>query len=200
MTMEKIKTQLESGKTPRELIGSGYPKSSVYAVQKKLRDKEAAVQGEKDELAARLFKMFDEKKSPCDAVIEEEIRPEVAQNYFEKWRQLSAYSPLDMKPRLLWFIFSLNLRLCFLLDQMREKLRGSPSFERLMPDPKFELHFKEGMVEAITYTSMFAMDHARAMLEASKEILGWNTLEEFYPLDSEPNMKILKKIWLTSKQ
>jgi len=47
---------------------------------------------------------------------------------------------------------------------------------------------------------MFAMDHARAMLEASKEILGWNTLEKFYPLDSEPNMKILKKIWLTGKQ
>ncbi len=134
-------------------------------MQKKLQEKRTSLEDEKDELVAKLFRMFEEKKSPCDAVIEHQIRPEVAQNYYRKWRELKAHSPLNEKVRLLWFIFNLNLGLCKLFDQMFEKMEESPSFERVMPDSKFNWFFRGSLAETIVHTSVLQWTmHVRCLI------------------------------------
>lgn len=65
-TMEKIQELLSKGKTPKEIIGMGFPHSTVYAVAKKAKGKVA----EKDfEVDLDIYELIDQMAHWIDLLI-----------------------------------------------------------------------------------------------------------------------------------
>ena len=89
----KIKYFQSSKHTPWNIIAKKYHVSTKTISS--IRNKQQGTKNYGDELAAKVFELFEKGNSPIDAVIKLNVNPKIVSEFFEEWKDMTEHKNIS---------------------------------------------------------------------------------------------------------